>query len=314
MPEESKPTSRRVDFESVYEGEAVNGGGMNVRDLAPSLLALSVLIDQASALLYGSEKPVATQFKAGKQSSFAAQLLLEATWLQDEGTMFDSSEQGALQRLIDILWGDAADSGLKGLFQLIKFLKGQPMSRISFEQTAAGTVIVFNRDDEQLTTSRVAFQMSLDSKARAEAQKVVKPLEKPGIDSFYIAVEGKPKGEVITKDDLAYFLPEQIESEPEALEELIQLVKADVSNPKVKWRFLSPNFGRFSALISDTEFIQQFQSGTIRVGHNDALRVQLIRRRVVSGDRTRFDYELRKVVAYYPGGAASAQLPLTDAT
>ena len=125
------------------------------------------------------------------------------------------------------------------------------------------------------------MQLATDPKARSEAHKVVKPLEKQGIDSFYIKLEGRRKEDVITKEDLVYFLPEQIERPLEELEETIQLLKADVSNPNVKWRFLSQNSGRFSALISDAEFIQSFQSGTIRVGYNDTLRVKMLKRQIV---------------------------------
>ena len=89
---------------------------MNVRDLSPSLLAMSVLLDQINAAVNGPEKHVVTQYKAGKDGSFSAQLALEADWLLDPTAMFDSADNEGLQMLLDILWGDANTLRLKGYF------------------------------------------------------------------------------------------------------------------------------------------------------------------------------------------------------
>ena len=303
--------SSRAEFQVVYDGSALREGTMDVRDLAPALLALSSLIDQINSRVNGAEKPVTMQFKAAKEGSFIVELLLETTWLQDVVSLFSTPDAQGLKLVMDTLWGGGVAGGTIGLFQVIKFLKGRPASRVDTAQTPSGTVVIYNISGDKIITSFGALEMANDPKIRSQAARVVKPLEKEGIDTFYVTQAERQPGEPITKEDLEFFTSEQATELPESDSVvLLQLMKADVANPKSKWQFFD-GANSFYALITDEAFMQSIQNGSRRVGHADALKAELVRRQTANkAGQLKAEFEVRRVLNYYEGGITPSQLSL----
>jgi hypothetical protein len=310
MPENSVSVSSSANFEIIYDGPALESGAMDVRDLAPALLALSSLIDTINNRVNGSDKPVTMKFRSTRQGSLVAELLLTTTWFQEVVGMFTSPEGQNLKLIMDTLWGGGILGGgtivFGGLFKLIKFLKGSPPARI--EQGPGQTIIVYNINNQAITTNLVTLELTQDARIKAEAAKVVKPLEKDGVDSFSIYSPGVDSGEPITKEDLPAFASDPSLPPPEDTSVLIlQLVHADVTDSGNKWRFTDGN-SKFYAIITDEEFLTRFHRREFTVGHNDALRVELVKRqRVTDLRKLKTDYEIRRVLNYYPGGLPQAQ-------
>jgi hypothetical protein len=67
--------SQSVDFKIVYDGESLRNHSMNVKYLAPSLLSLSNLFDEANKVLNGNKTSLKLQIKAHEAGSF--EILLE---------------------------------------------------------------------------------------------------------------------------------------------------------------------------------------------------------------------------------------------
>jgi len=284
---------------------------MDVRDLAPALLALSSLIDHINNRVNGADKPVTMKFKSTSKGSLIADLQLATTWVQDVVGLFSSTKADHLRLIMDTLWGGGAATGLTGLFYLIKFLKGQPAARVEPGPTST-TINVFNIQGDYITTSVATLELAQEPKTLLEAGKVVKPLEKEGVDSFAIMNTGEKPEAMITKEDLPAFLPEKAEQPAEDTSIiLLQLVHADVTDSNAKWRFTDGN-GKFYATIKDEEFMMRFRNREFTVGHNDALRVELVRRQNVSNGKLRTDNEILRVLNYYSGGVPPVQgkLPL----
>jgi hypothetical protein len=316
MPENSAQVSRSADFQIVYDGPALESGAMDVRDLAPALLALSSLIDLINLRVNGSDRPVNMQFKSTSQGSLVAHLQLASTWFQDVASLFTSVEGQNLKLIMDTLWGGGLLGGgiyaVKGIFHVIRFLKGSPPTRV--EQGPGNTIVIYNITNNNITTNLGTLELAQDARIKLEAAKVVRPLEKEGVDSFVVSRGEERSEEPIVKEDLPAFSPEHaLLTIPEDVSVvLLQLVQADVTGSNAKWRFTDGN-GRFDAVITDEAFMTRFRDREFTVGHNDALRVELVRRQSISeAGKIKTDNEIRRVLNYYGGGVPPAQgaLPL----
>lgn len=100
------PVVAQTGFSVVYDGPAVAGGEMPVRDLAPALLALGDLFTEASTVLYPKLEPAGLNIKATEKGSFDVSLILhgEAIWDQIV-KLFTSPDANALINLRDAIIG-----------------------------------------------------------------------------------------------------------------------------------------------------------------------------------------------------------------
>ena len=306
VPDSPLPVSSKADFQIVYDGPALESGAMDVRDLAPALLALSSLIDQINTKVNGADKPVTMRFRNTERGSLIAHLDLATTWVQDVVSLFTSTEGQNFKLIMDTLWGGGLLGGgamaVKGIFQVIKFLKGAPPAQIA-QGPSGNTIIIYNIAGDQIVTNVVTLELSQDARIKNEAAKVVRPLEKPGVDSFAIRSEQQVDGPTITKDDLAAFSPDRTHLVPEDDVSVIilQVIHPDLTDSNL-WRFTDGN-GKFNATISDEEFMGRFRNRVLKVGHNDALRVELVKRQsFTEANKLKTEYEIRRVLDYYEGG------------
>ncbi len=60
----------QAELEILFDGEAVHEGRMNVRDLAPSMLAVGALFESANNVLNGTRASLNVNVKATSSSSF----------------------------------------------------------------------------------------------------------------------------------------------------------------------------------------------------------------------------------------------------
>jgi hypothetical protein len=302
--------SARVDFQIIYTGPALEMGVMDVRDLAPALLSLSSLVEQINLRANGAEPPVKLRFKATERGSLIAHLFLETTWLQEVVAMFTGNEAQGLERIMNMLWGGGAATGLVGLFQLIKFLRGQPPARV--EPATQSTVNVYNVSGDMITTHTTTLELATDQKARQEAARVVRPLEREGVDSLTIRRQQGETEAPILKEDLQAFDVQPVDNIPteDTSTTLLQIVRPDLSDATPRWE-VTDGTSKFNARVTDEAFAERVRSREITFGHNDAIRAELTRRQYRT-DRgaLRTDYEIIRVMNHYPGGIPSAQLPL----
>jgi hypothetical protein len=313
MNQNSTQVASKADFKIVYDGPALVSGAMDVRDLAPALLALSSLIDIINTRVNGSDKPVTMRFKSTSEGSLIAHLDLVTTWVQQAVALFTSTEGQNFKLIMDTLWGGGVFGGgaiaVKGIFQVVKFLKGGTAAKVEAGPTA-GTINIYNISGDFITTNIATLELSQDPRVKSEAAKVVRPLEKDGVDSFAIRGERATDDSSIKKEDLVAFLPERADTAADENTSIIilQIVHPDLQDSN-RWRFTDGN-SPFTAVITDEVFMTRFRNKAFKVGHNDALKVVLVKRQsFTENHRLKTDYEVRRVVEYYDGGEpASGEL------
>jgi hypothetical protein len=90
----------RDTFTIAYDGPALRDGAMDVRDLAPALLALGQLLDAANAALNGDAAQLKLQVRATERGSFQIVLDLAQHWSADVLGFFERPDVGGATNLL----------------------------------------------------------------------------------------------------------------------------------------------------------------------------------------------------------------------
>ena len=107
----------QVQLDIAFEGEAVDNGQMNVRDLAPSMLALGALFESANRALNRERAEINVNVKATSSGSF--HILYDVIQSQVAGLTFQELLATAVS-MKELIFG-----GSIALFTVVKLLQGK---------------------------------------------------------------------------------------------------------------------------------------------------------------------------------------------
>lgn len=258
-------------FSVVFNGSSLDTHQMDVRDLAPALLALADAVKAANAAINGEHAEVRLDVVGKpKSGSFGIDLTVAQNLFQQFTDLFNGNSATAIANALALL-GALGFVGQKGLIGLLKRLKGRKPVSI----TPDGDYVKFVLEDsETIEVDLFTGRLYQDRQTRIEMVKVFKPLEKEGVDFLSAGIDGKVEV-VCNKDDYATLVAS---SDVEILlnrqeTEQIVLIEAAVFKDGNKWRF--NNGQSFHAELQDIEFLRRIDSGAERFGKGDRLRVQL---------------------------------------
>jgi hypothetical protein len=205
-----------ANFKIIFRGSAVDDGEIDVRDLAPALLALGDVFQAASDVLNGDRVKTVVRVKATEQACFEVDLSIAQTAKDAIASLLTYASENkdgiaAATELAELILkagtGFAALSG--GLFALLKFLKGRKADKI---EKRASEVHVHIGDNYFVTNNRT-IELAENVSVREGARKFASVLNNTGIDSISIKPQGEPE-EIYTKHDLPSFeLPPPIEEQ-----------------------------------------------------------------------------------------------------
>ena len=245
---------------------ALREHSMDVRDLAPALLSVGQLFDEANRVLNGDRTSVKLQVKAHAPGSFEILLELYQTIGSQVSQFLTGDFVTSALNLKELLFGIA------GLYWLIKKLKGGRPKRIVDLKNG---MIRIEYDDESFEVPLALLRLYQDAAVRKAAEEVLKPLQREGIDKFQVK-ERSTVIETVTKDELHYFavpeLPDEkiLSVESEAAYSIISLAFKDDN----KWR-LYDGSSTISVIISDEDFRKRVDHNTISFAKGDILRCKI---------------------------------------
>lgn len=287
-----------VHFSIKYDGPALTSHEMDVRELAPALLALSSLLEEANRAVFPGSSEVRVHVKGDfKGGCFAIDLVALQSVKDQIVAIFSGPTATAAANLIAILGGlGLVGAAGKGLIDLIKWLAGRKPSRVS----TIGDAVVFEiQTDEIVETFEVdlvAGRLYQSRIVRQSLAKVVKPLERDGIDYFACGMNGKTES-VITKEEVAFFEiaagGSDVVSNTVSESVLLQ-VESAVFKEDNKWRF-HDGAASFFAEIVDVDFLARIDSGDERFGKGDVLIVDLRRIQSITDNGLKLEYAVEKV-------------------
>ncbi len=189
-----------ADFTLTYSGSVVEAGAMDVRDLAPALLAIGQLVEAANRNLHGTASAARVQVRTVSPGSFVVGLDVSLTFLQSVHDLLVGPEATAAANLLTILTGSG--SGAYGAIKLVKWLKGRWPSAV--RRKADGRAEV-EFEGHTIEVDEPVVRVALDQNVRLALERVVaEPLSKEGFDSVELQTDGKV--ERINKSEGYYFL------------------------------------------------------------------------------------------------------------
>lgn len=286
----------------VYDGEAVQAGTMDVRELAPALLAVGDLFQNSGKLLNGEDAQVSVRVRSDfRRGSFEISLDVLHSLFEQAKLLFQSDDYKTAKQLIELLFGSGIVGG--GLFGLAKLLRGRkatsatPLPNGSVNIEINNTHIEIHGDVARLYNN---------SDVREAMYGVVRPLENKGIDTLEIKQEQKTLVSV-RKEEVQYFAPPPFsdiihEDERVGAFEVVVLSFVD----KYRWR-LSDGNATFTAAMLDEKFFDRVQRREIAFGKGDILKVRLATKTFQTEKGLKTDHSVIEVLEVIP---ASRQVPL----
>lgn len=273
-PEDDVVGEMAERFYVIYDGWALEHHLMDVRDLAPAMIAVNDLLSNANKALNGDKADlnlkVNASFRAG---SFGMELHTVVHFLSQIRDMFASDNASAISNAWTILEIVGFVGGV-GLIGLIRFLKGKKPTKIIDED---GRLKVYLNETEYYETDGKVVKLYKNRTIVSDLNKMLEPLEKDGIDSFFVSRTGDKKDAdlAIDESELTYFEYQEIENDlSENITETFVQIEAAVFKDNNKWKF--DNGGSpINAAILDEEFLRKIDSGELRFGKGDLLKVKL---------------------------------------
>lgn len=287
-----------MKFRIIYDGPALDNHEMDVRDLAPALIALSDVFEEAAKTLYGKKAVVTVKVNASfKAGSFGIDLLASSpSWVKQAIEFFSGDSISATLNIIALLGLSKAAGGhaSKGLLDLIKWIG--PRKVKSIHNLPDRNVKIFI-DDEEETFDNQVVELYKNYKLREALQEVIAvPLEKEGIESFAATTDEGQSFVIVSRSEAQYFYVEKpndsVLSES-IVEKALQVINVSFAEGN-KWKF-SDGSASFLAEITDENFNQDVDSVKLNFSKGDMLLVDLKVTQYMVGQSIKTSYEVTKV-------------------
>lgn len=272
-----------------YDGPILDNYEMDIRDLAPSLMALADFFEAGSQAVYGNQLRMTVRVRASfRTGSFGIDLSLAVN---------------SVGQLLDF-FSSRPSTGTLNLMQFVMYL----MAYIAFQRRRAGQAIkqierqgddffVILEDGSQLPIEQMVLRL-LQSRTVAEHfAKVLEPLRRDGINQVAFG-NNKEVQEVVKKEELPYFAPMATAAELLTEEErktAYSLVTVAFKEDN-KWR-VSDGQTTFFVAMEDQGFLSRVEEGE-RFGKGDLLicNVRVLTWQTENGLRT--EYFITKVLEH----------------
>lgn len=300
-----KVQNEKIEFTVAYGGDALTKGYMDVKQLAPALLSMGELLDQANQKLNGDRAKIQVNVNADfRKGSF--EITLNVNQLFDQvGQIVTtySAEQILLFLGLSIpLLAAAVGIPVFGLIQLIKKLKD---SKIDKTEKIGDKITIHattqNGNNIVIESDELVFNFYNDPAIRHSLNAVLEPLNSDGIDEFHTMRDGKEQ-ESITKKELPYFQQGVIEDAPPPLvddtRKAIFGLRSLNFKPDKQWR-LTSDIGTISAKIIDEQFLQGIEKGDVRLGKHDILEVNLQTKQWIQEGKIKSENLIVKVIKHH---------------
>lgn len=290
--------STSIHFSIKYDGPALASHQMDVRELAPALMALSSLLEEANREIYPDGDEVRVQVKGSfKGGSFGVDLIALQSIKDQIVSLLTGPEASAVSNLFGILGGVGLVGGAyAGLIQLIKWLNGRKPTSVTQMGDHLIVEATLFESTESIEVSLVAGKLYKSRVVRQSLAKVLKPLERDGIDIFAAGRDGQSET-VIEKDDLTAFTDAAQEADvasDNTMSRVLVQVESAVFKDGNKWR-ISDGAATFHAAMDDTDFTDRIDAGLERFGKGDVLVVDLRRVQLITDNGLKSEWSIVKV-------------------
>jgi hypothetical protein len=250
----------KARFTIAYDGTAIADGSMDVRDLAPALLAVGTLFDAANRTLNGTSAPkITVNVVATAPGSFEIVLDVIQTFYEQARSLLVGEDVTAAINMTSLIFLGTGAGG--GLIYLTKRLRGKKPDRV--EKISPDTVRL-TIDGESMDVPFDLLRLYQDIAVRKAVEGVVHvPLKKDCIDTFKV-LDGRKVEVEVKGTDAAYFVAPELEGTV-VLDDTRRVAYSIVSltfKEDNKWRLHDGN-SQISATIADEDFKRKVDNSEI---------------------------------------------------
>ena len=284
----------QAHLDMVFDGPALADGSMNVRDLAPAMMAVGSFFEAANRITNGERTSVSVNVRATSAGSFqvffeVVQNLEAVDVLRaDIGDFLTTAN--ALKALL--IGGGGLASGI---FALIKWLRGRKPQLTKINES----LYTFSVDGETYEVPMELLRLYQDAAVRRNIQDMVRPVKESGIDRFMLRDAGQTIQEVTKSEVEAFDVPEYqdllLDEERRHAFSIVSLAFKENN----KWR-LTDGQNTFSVSMRDDAFQRRVDNNDIAFAKGDVLVCDLRTIQWQVEDGVKSEYEVIKVVTHRP--------------
>ncbi|MFT9266990.1 hypothetical protein [Oenococcus sp.] len=282
-----------------YAGDGIKDGRIAVKNLAPSLMALSDSFQNLQRVVSPEEQPLSLDIKATKQGSFVVDLLLV------NGT-------DIISKAIDMLSGKESEAFLSLVsyatifFGSINFVKKSYKKKIkSTENIENNKVKIEFSDNTKITIPQDSLKVARDLEFRKSIKETYQPLDTDGLDHIEISTPNLDNTNMlvsVSSEELISFSVPEVSAEE--LETTVSDVYLQIKNVSFsednKWQFFDGE-NSFFARILDKDFIDRVQKNETQFGATDRLKVKLQREQKMTQSGLKNEYTVLRVLEHKRG-------------
>lgn len=296
-------------FHVKYDGPALASHEMDVKDLAPALLAIGELLEEANQVVNDGRVAITVNIRATEPGSVDVVLSAAQNLVMQASSLFNSDGVNSILNIKEILLLlGLGGAGGRGVIGILKWMKGRHLRNVTTLDT--GDFKLELADGEARVVKKQEIELFRVLKIRKSLETIIRsPLKRVGIDS--VSFKENDSKVVVVKDEAEYFETPQVSEEPIdeiEIEQSLQIVNISFQDGG-KWRFSDGN-ATFYADILDTDFTERVQHNQAAFAKDDVLRVRLKRKQAIVAGGIRTDYTVLKVLEHR-SAAITIKLPFS---
>lgn len=299
-----------------YDGEQMREtatpNAMNVRDLAPALIAFADVFEECNKVLHGNEAPpvnvkITPDFQPG---SFEVCLNIAQSPINDLLRWFSDGQPSGLANLLDVLFGCVAltSATSTGVFKAIKWIRGRKIQKTEILDDGNVKLII---DGDSLVIKRNVANVLADAKVRQAIIRTLDPLRRDDIDTFEVRREPKKKRkgekplppiETIRREELPIFEPpppvpiEQPKVTNTTYDQSFTIISLTFKDGN-KWK-VSDGRNPIGVIIEDADFIRRVNNREEVFAKDDIIRCTVRQEQVSDTDGLKTNYAITKVLEH----------------
>ena len=301
-----------------YGGPDVDSGTMDIKQLAPALLAFGEMIEEGNKAINGDDLKIRIRVQSDFQKgSFDVGLELAGN-LADQIKLFSGSlaDVTKLGEYLGFVANVCGVSGI-GLIPLLKAIRGRKIKNaVVIDNGNTRLELPGESGIEIIEVHPNVIKLYRSASVRKHLEETLTPLDSAGIDAFKIRTANGSDGAAVevVKNEKEYFKapaavsdtpPKKWESERNAVFKIVGVSFED----QLKWR-LDDGETKIYASIHDQGFLGEVENRQHLFGKGDTLEVLLRTTQELTDKGIKTEYEILKVIEHHK---KPDQIPLITA-
>lgn len=283
----------------VFDGPAVEDGEMDVGQLAPSLLALGKLIENADNIVTGEQGRVRVRVQSDvRRGSFDIGVVVDISSAWDVAKAWLISPDGMTTTVLLGLLGFNLKDGAKGVIQAVRWLGGRKVTRkIVFKD---GNTQIETDDGDALVVPTSVARLADEPQIRQQLERFTEPLRADGVEAIRFESGSGECTEQIAASEAASFeaTAGTAPTSTSRFQATYQIKRLYFDEGR-KWR-LSSGSQSIQAEIEDRAFWDRITKSEERFSKDDYLVCEVRMDQWLGPNGLKTEYAVERVLSHIP--------------